>query len=79
MRRERERECDGRGIVYAPIYAEEAHRLRWNTHSEQDLRKRKLGIVVFWYGDHVYVLGGFVAVRSQYRIALYPGREIDDW
>ena len=51
MRRERERECDGRGIVYAPIYAEEAHRLRWNTHSEQDLRKRKLGIVVFWYGD----------------------------
>ena len=47
--------------------------------SEQDPIKRRWGIVVFWYGDHVYVLGGFVAVRSQYRIALYPGREIDDW
>ena len=65
MRRERERECDGRGIVYAPIYAEEAHRLRWSTVMEdsgQYLIVRRLGIIVFWYGDHADVLACIVAV-----------------
>ena len=46
--------------------------------SDQDLIKRRLEIVVFWYGDHAYVFLGIVAMRPPHSLALYPGREIDD-
>ena len=47
------------------MFADEAHRLRWYTLiecSDQHMIKGMLEIVVFWYGEHVYVLVGTAAM-----------------
>ena len=63
--REREREWYGRGIAYAPIHAEEPHRLRWNILmecNEQMVIKGRWRIVVCWYEAHAYRVAGIAAV-----------------